>query len=170
MTVQQCLIAARSLVTQGWIQGSSSRDRLDGTTAYCAQGAIIAAAFQDQAPELGYGPRHVLAERAMHVIGAVLRARGVSVNIPTWNDQIGRTQAEVIALFDDAIECAAPSPLGPRDRPVPPPIYVPAPHVAYELLFDEVWFVPPAVLKAMNIAPPSPPVQAPTPEPELVGV
>jgi hypothetical protein len=85
---------ARALIERGWCQRAYGRDA-DGCSVYednpsaicwCASGAINAKA--------DYAARRVFGE-----------AIGTDC-IPGWNDAPERTQAEVLAAFDKAIELA----------------------------------------------------------------
>ena len=92
------LIEARAYVEKGWTQGAWARNRKgtpvneDSTRAvcWCALGALW------KADGIGsYG------------LNALVKASGGEVHPTTisgWNDNPDRTQAEVLALFDKAIE------------------------------------------------------------------
>lgn len=85
---------AKALIERGWCRGDYAKDA-NGCSVYednpsaicwCASGAINAKA--------GYVERRVFSQ----AIGTTC--------IPGWNDAPERTQAEVLAAFDKAIELA----------------------------------------------------------------
>lgn len=92
------LRAAKGLLeTKGWTQGSYAKDaegnrvppELAQATCFCALGAVRAAPY---------------AGGRMQAMIALLRAIGPEwSNVPDFNDARGRTAAEVIAKFDEAI-------------------------------------------------------------------
>lgn len=90
-TTREILVKARALVERGWVQGRFSRMKR-GKECFCAVGAICRAAGEAQ---------------ACHRLGAL---KAVEDEIPQelllsqWNDAPGRTQAEVLAAFDKAIQ------------------------------------------------------------------
>lgn len=98
MNTLDVLIAARAKIEQGWTQGKMARDNdgvsvrplSDDATCWCAAGAITAA---------GSSAQPMLAARA-----ALTKAVACRDFIGVWNDKRGRTQAEVLAAFDRAIE------------------------------------------------------------------
>lgn len=93
------LIGAREHIARGWTQGAMARDaeglecgvREAVATCFCALGAIFAAAGSHNEPALPAADR--------------LRAE-LRDDITRWNDAPGRTQAEVLAVFDRVIEKA----------------------------------------------------------------
>lgn len=99
MSVLETLIAAREKIKtpEKWTQGAYARVasgdstayRDPAATAYCAFGAICAAA-----PSAWDEGGCVLALRATRARDSLVR----------WNDAPGRTHAEVLALFDKAIQ------------------------------------------------------------------
>jgi len=96
----QILIEARSILSRGWIQGSAYNYE---RTAFCAGGAIDRA-FQNQGYTNDREGREIfqLAERA--VLQVACRSWSLPFcNIPMWNDMPGRTKAEVLRTFDEAI-------------------------------------------------------------------
>ena len=95
--VKEVLVKARSKIEQGWCQGASARGRGgrtdvacadDAAREWCALGAILAVC--------GPGPEY-------QFVDAFMVNAGVQ-HITVWNDRPGRTQAEVLAAFDRAIE------------------------------------------------------------------
>ena len=96
------LKAARDLISQegAWTQGNCARDtngnsvscHSDEATCFCMIGAIVHVA-PDSWPTLSgalYGSDEALIDNG----------------IAAWNDTPDRTQAEVVAMFDKAIEIA----------------------------------------------------------------
>lgn len=97
MTPLETLKTARALVANGWTQetfardgsGSAVRSRAENAVCFCATGAISRACRSDHdAYQLAYA--------------AIERVVGEPP--ATWNDSRHRTQAEVVAAFDRAIE------------------------------------------------------------------
>lgn len=101
MTPVEILTAARDLVARGWCQGTMARTRhgcptawtLPDAASFCSVGAVQAAA--------GASEGESVYEAFEFFADVIDRAR-----IPKWNDAPGRTQAEVVAAFDRAIELA----------------------------------------------------------------
>jgi hypothetical protein len=101
MTPVDVLKAARAKIEQGWTQGAFALDRERGVVpvnspaavCWCSLGAIK---FADH--DL-YSDSYFAAEK---ILG---RASG-NANIIPWNDAPGRTQAEVLEVFDHAIALA----------------------------------------------------------------
>jgi hypothetical protein len=99
MTVADDLRAARALVEKGWTQGAYARtktgkecpDRSLHAKCWCASGAIWRVCAHDG---IGFSEAHKQLSAA------------INKPIPYWNDAPGRTQAEVLAAFDRAIEIA----------------------------------------------------------------
>lgn len=100
--VKQTLIAARALIEKGWTQDAYARDadgaacsvNDDRATCFCMNGAVmrVAGIYREN--------------DALMVFTALGSAAGVTRYSHHWNDAPGRTQAEVLALFDKAIEAA----------------------------------------------------------------
>lgn len=95
--VVEALKEAKALVAAGWVQG---RDHDE--SGYCTVGAVYAAA----------PPGGIFSHATMHTMAVtepLLKAAKVhSVYwLRRWNDTPERTQSEVLALFDRAIELAA---------------------------------------------------------------
>ena len=108
MTTTEILIAARAKIErpQDWIQGrfavSSLQNKVKPTSrrasCWCALGAIAAITRED--------PNDVNDE----LYWLLCRAMGLPDNeiaVAAWNDAPGRTHAEVLAVFDRAIEAAS---------------------------------------------------------------
>lgn len=101
MSVKEDLVAARALVATGWTQGASAltvngtetSPRASNAVCWCSVGAIFGG-MQHASPD-DEAQRFHLAKKALLPGGDPLSQ---------WNDAPGRTQAEVIALFDRAIE------------------------------------------------------------------
>lgn len=92
-TVIDVLTEARNLVEAGWTQGRF-REVDDTEVRHCAAGAVYAVE----------GPGHGAADRALR---AALPPRYDRSTV-AFNDEPGRTKAEVVALFDLAIEMQDP--------------------------------------------------------------
>ena len=96
--MKQILIDARALLAKGWTQRASSRDE-DGlpptagkpSVCWCAYGALMTANWRESDEVYDW------LERKFNLRGGLV----------AWNDQPGRTQAEVLDLFDRAIERAS---------------------------------------------------------------
>lgn len=96
MTALEGLKAARAKVAHGWCQDVHARDEngikvppsSDLAVRWCVDGAFLSAAKGNA-----------------NAVLAFLRAVGDSSidSIVQWNDVVGRTQAEVLAVFDRAI-------------------------------------------------------------------
>jgi len=103
---------ARALIERGWTQGADARDLYgdecspneEEAECYCANGAICrafyAASFTDRREQI-----HI-AEGLLNT--AIGQEPGGPLHWPyiDWNDAPERTQAEVLAAFDRAIEIA----------------------------------------------------------------
>lgn len=104
-TTVDILREARGLVARGWTQGSYARDEQgkelcvcdDRAVSWCTLGAIreaqarVASTFDE-------------ADRAEELLGKV--ACDDWAAIPDWNDEDGRTQADVLNAYDRAIQLA----------------------------------------------------------------
>ena len=103
MTPTEILIAAREKIERGWAQGEYARAKNGNPIGYnaekavcwCSIGAIIA--VDDDDPT----------DRAVYTLSDI-----VGRDITEWNDAPGRTQAEVLAAFDKAIEASKRTPEG----------------------------------------------------------
>lgn len=105
MTTVELLKAARERVAKGWCQGWFAKDaageetleELGDACAWCVRGAIYASAKHGE-------PESVSAEMALH---DTLKDSGAALSVvgplEEWNDAPGRTQAEVLDLFDRTI-------------------------------------------------------------------
>ncbi len=92
--VRDILVTARAKVAHGWCQGQRWKT-VDGRTCFCALGAIEQALSQQGGPwELKYPVVQALRDQ---IVGGVV----------DWNDETGRTQAEVLSVFDRAIEATS---------------------------------------------------------------
>jgi hypothetical protein len=96
---------ARALIERGWTQGEYAR-RKDGAPAsilsrelfcYCAAGAVAAGAGYKYPSSIVPGMRE---------LSLAVGGDGDESDILNWNDAPERTQAEVLAAFDKAIELA----------------------------------------------------------------
>lgn len=101
MTNKETLIKARALIKKGWTQKYYAKDKdgnhleipfdggePEGATCYCTLGAIFAAA--------GWGYRGQDCK--------ILIRKIIDGSITEWNDHPSRTKAEVLSLFDRAIQ------------------------------------------------------------------
>jgi len=107
MTPKEILIAAREIVTEPehWTRGhyaASARGDMTVVTSceavcFCAVGAIRRAVWED-------GDENIA--NAKMAVGQLCRKVGLAgeITLVSWNDAKGRTHAEVLALFDKAIE------------------------------------------------------------------
>jgi hypothetical protein len=101
--VAELLTAARALVLKGWTQGFYARTpagecvspESETAAAWCLSGALMAAndGTYDDGMEAEYRAFTLLQE-------------AVAAPIPDWNDEPGRTQAEVVEALEKAIEKA----------------------------------------------------------------
>ena len=95
MTTLEILTAARALVARGWCQNASARDTNDcdvhylspSAVRFCMSGALAVATANN-----------FEFDKAKNYIGVGF--------IPYWNDAPERTQADVLAAFDAAVELA----------------------------------------------------------------
>lgn len=101
-TVKQILIDARLLVESGWCQGAFARDR-DGevvdfaspvAAAFCMAGAIHRVTIGEPYTENNERVKahQLLAHAARNSM------------LPDWQDAAERSKAEVLSIFDEAIE------------------------------------------------------------------
>lgn len=96
MNTKEHLIAARAKIAQGWCQKALGRDKyghavtsLDPRAeSWCVIGALVAAAGRNVDP---------VPAAARLELGLTGRA------VSRWNDTKGRTQEQVLKLFDDTI-------------------------------------------------------------------
>ena len=86
---------ARRLIERGWVQGDGVVLDDSGETRYCIMGAITEAVRRLDCA----GPRGPAGERARAALLRVIDDRGLA----DFNDAEGRTQAEVLAVFDRAM-------------------------------------------------------------------
>lgn len=91
-TTRKELIKARRLIARGWCQGQAREQRLFGNS-YCTLGALAKAAG-----------RNYYSGKAFGAIQSEVLKQDYASGIVTWNDAPGRTQQEVLDLFDRAIE------------------------------------------------------------------
>ena len=101
MTNKQLLIAARGYIAKGWTQQEYARKadfesvstKSPEATCWCIEGAIMAADTNENLP------------RQLECLD-MLRTEANADNIVSWNDAKGRTQTQVLALFDFVISKA----------------------------------------------------------------
>jgi hypothetical protein len=95
---------ARALIERGWTQGEYARDKTGRSvdflrhdaTCVCAAGAVGAAN--------GHWPTSSLP--GMRFLSLAVGGDGDESDVLQWNDAPERTQADVLAAFDRAIELA----------------------------------------------------------------
>lgn len=95
---KKVLEVARDLVAKGWVQGTFREFKADGSVCYCAIGAM------DEAKTLTELHPWGITAKFAAVIGVDLVAQWNDALVAQWNDAPVRTQAEVVAAFDKAIE------------------------------------------------------------------
>lgn len=103
LTTKQVLIGARALVAAGWTQEVYATDE-HGTNVdplsssacrFCCLGAI---ARVMEIADVGNG------QLADDVPATVSLEKAAGRNIPSFNDALGRTKEQVLAVFDQAID------------------------------------------------------------------
>lgn len=92
------LVKARQIVARGWIQGAAQNDR---GTKFCAQQAINEATH-----ELRYAEKFGYRCQSMMMRTISVETGTSWGTIPNWNDAPGRTQQQVLTMFDKTIETA----------------------------------------------------------------
>lgn len=92
MTVRDTLVAARTLIAEGWTQGEYWTV-IDGCKCYCPIGALT---FASDGYPAAFTAAWQLLSRAIN-----------DKFLVRWNDRPERTQAEVLAAFDRAIALAS---------------------------------------------------------------
>lgn len=94
-------LAAKQLRDKGWTQGARARGKHHGVcspdnplaASFCALGAIDSiAGVRNSVRDLAFG-------RLIQAIDAADPGGFFAGSIATWNDAIGRTTAQVIAMF-----------------------------------------------------------------------
>lgn len=93
LTPIEVLEKALGLIRAGWCRGAQVRVGSDGDK-YCTFGALVAAAGGLDSPD--YFP-------ARQILSDTLLEWGTSHSLIRWNDDPGRTQAEVVKLFEAAL-------------------------------------------------------------------
>jgi hypothetical protein len=89
---------ARALIAKGWTQGTFRASRPSESVCYCLYGAINKAV-------LGYADADCSATfEYEEFLGKAIGRE--PLDLANWNDDPERTQAEVLAAFDKAIELA----------------------------------------------------------------
>ena len=105
--VYEALKGARDLLAQGWVQGIAWATDVDGTECYCATGAIREACTTrpDPFPYILEAIERVLVAAGRCPVPPRdcdwISAPG---ELQSWNDDLYRTQEEVLKAFDEAIE------------------------------------------------------------------
>ena len=96
MTTLEVLKAARAKIEKGWTQGAMARDK---------NGVALSCSDQDAACWCVMGATMAVTHDIPTTNAAIGFLRlAVGDFAPRWNDTPGRTQAEVLAAFDKAIE------------------------------------------------------------------
>jgi hypothetical protein len=91
----------RKLIEKGWCQYTAREERKDGTTAYCASGALVAAA-QKSLP-WSIGPHTI--EQAFRLLeNETFRYDNKCIGLIAYNDKPGRSQGEVLSVYDAALK------------------------------------------------------------------
>lgn len=115
--LRQVLRKSLSLLKKGWTQNSYERHTYNAkdqpVACYCAAGAIIAASVKIvpytsvNFADPNRDKRNALTEAAYAAIKKVVKSSGQPHDaVTSWNDRKTRTQAQVIAAFERAIEAA----------------------------------------------------------------
>lgn len=92
-TARGILKGARALVAKGWMQGSYETS-IEARRCFCLVGAVM-----------NVEPRRARRQEVYEILESIVRDGEVKeCSLTKWNDKSGRTQAEVVALFDHALE------------------------------------------------------------------
>lgn len=94
----EVLRAAKDLIAQGWVQGISAKRNARGGMSYCLTGALAAAT--DARTDLFISQQTVLFKEARKELYVTLNW---SHPIERWNDELGRTQEQVLDALDRTI-------------------------------------------------------------------
>ena len=113
--VLELLQSGRSAVEQGWCQGAFGKKSegqivtdMGAASLVCATGGVMKAGHLLQILDgLSRGHREKLISNAVFVLDQAARARGEGlIDASAFNDLPGRTQDEVLDLYDEAYELA----------------------------------------------------------------
>ena len=97
-TVLEVLRRGRARIAAGWCQGAFRRVAPDGREHFCAEGALR---------EYHVGVEHSQTNLKSEVyLNAALRTIAPRFACMVWNDRATTTQADVLTLYDRAIELA----------------------------------------------------------------
>ncbi len=96
-TPKQALLLARALIKKGWTQGVNQEG-----DCFCAQGALLFVCSFDREYDTLTNARIKLWRAIRETFEDIPKKRHFS-SITLWNDADGRTQAEVLAVYDRAI-------------------------------------------------------------------
>lgn len=96
---QALLIQARALIKSGWCRFAWAKERKNGEFSYCIVGALQSATRTLETPQS-------LVSELLRVLPKSESIYTGSLRLIEWNDQRGRKKAEVLALFNRAIEKA----------------------------------------------------------------
>ena len=110
MTTLDLLRAGRAKIKTGWCQGASARDeagqgkQAESETAcrWCLTGAIEA--FRGEYGTTMFAPNSPYMAGMAALSAVVVERWGQFDDLVTFNDVSGRTQAEVLWVYDQAIE------------------------------------------------------------------
>lgn len=105
-TIKRQLVKARNKIKKGWTQGVYARnvhgmvvpDSHPTAVSFCAIGAVCSLYKSGVAPPDLLKPlQSIIDNRSLGVYG--------SPHLHVWNDMEGRTQQDVIDLYNKAIDC-----------------------------------------------------------------
>jgi hypothetical protein len=103
--VKARLKKARELLAEGWVQGASRVNHMDGTKSYCMLGAIDAACgVYETTSATEYVYVLAMATAVSEPIRKLLDSASSVRNIVMFNDNPTRTQEEVLEILDKAIQ------------------------------------------------------------------
>lgn len=112
MTAAAMVTEARRLVAGGWCQGAHARDEAgaeipswsEEARSWSLLGALLASWHRQDSQDDGDLVAHLVDAHALghatEVLGEVVGTAGLD----RWNDHPARTQADVVAAFDGALE------------------------------------------------------------------
>ncbi len=93
--VREVLQAARERIAKGWCQGQSAKGVGTDAESYCALGAL-------SGPHMKMDIKLILDAREL--LSAAVYKKTLKWDVVNFNDQGHRTQADVLEVFDMAIE------------------------------------------------------------------
>ena len=114
--LEQLLTLAKGYIEQGWCQWFHAKDanekRCDVNSpdaiTWCATGAIIRATNETHFQHLTNKEKCVIANKALNALTDSIYDiyAFLYISAAKWNDQPSRTKAEVLEIYDHAIEKA----------------------------------------------------------------